>query len=290
MTSRIDYNNPKDSGAFGLPFHYELVSDKKRVTTFKKAIQLTCKNKRVLGSGTGSAIFSILAAKAGAKKVFAVEMDSNIFKFAELNVEKSDFSNVIKLIQKDIRKVTLEDLDNEKVDVVIAENLSTWQVTEPEIPIMNYVNKILIKDRGISLPNVIYNYLELAHSQFRFENAIDLKTYYFEFTGIHKPINLSRKIIFSKVNLREINSTIIDHTVGVKVIKNGILNSLRLTSPLQLFDNITFDSSDCLMPPVIVPLENDVSVSKGDNVLVNIRYRCNTNWDTVVCIAKVEYK
>ncbi|KKR63874.1 MAG: hypothetical protein UU04_C0010G0031 [Candidatus Uhrbacteria bacterium GW2011_GWC2_40_450] len=29
MTSRIQYNNPKSSEALGLPYHYEMVSDKK---------------------------------------------------------------------------------------------------------------------------------------------------------------------------------------------------------------------------------------------------------------------
>ena len=72
MTSRIDYNNPVSSGKLGLPYHHEMVSDTKRVTPFKLAIQATCKDKRVFESGIGSGIMSILAAKSGAKKVYAL--------------------------------------------------------------------------------------------------------------------------------------------------------------------------------------------------------------------------
>ena len=67
MTSRIEYNNPAGSNTLGLPYHYEMVSDAKRVVPFKQAIQKVSKGKRVLESGCGSAILSILAARAGAE-------------------------------------------------------------------------------------------------------------------------------------------------------------------------------------------------------------------------------
>lgn len=104
MTSRIDYNNPVSSGKLGLPYHYEMVSDSKRVNPFKFAIQATCKNKRVFESGIGSGIMSILAAKAGAKKVYATEIDSEIADFAQENINKNGFQNVVKIIKKRYKK------------------------------------------------------------------------------------------------------------------------------------------------------------------------------------------
>ena len=107
MTSRIDHNNPKASGAFGLPYHYEMLSDRQRVTPFAEAIKATCKNKIVLESGTGSGIFSILAAQAGAKHVFAVEIDPQIAQFARRNIQQSGYSDRITLLEKDILKVMM---------------------------------------------------------------------------------------------------------------------------------------------------------------------------------------
>jgi len=288
MTSRIKYNDPQKTQALGLPYHYEMVSDKKRVTPFKKAIQKVCKGKRVLESGTGSAILSILAAKAGAKKVYAIELDPDVYHFAKQNIKKSGYGKIIKLLNKDVMKVKLSELDNEKVDVVIAENLSTWEVTEPQIPIMNYINKNLAKKDAKKLPSTLFNYLELTQTQYRFENVITLKTCYFGFTGVKKPTPLSGKVLFNTVNLKKYNSLKVDKTIKIKVKKTGTLNSFRLTSPLQVYGKINFTSSDSLMPPVIIPLEKKLKVKKGDLVKVRIQYNYNTDWDKVKC--KVEIK
>ncbi|MBI2443774.1 MAG: 50S ribosomal protein L11 methyltransferase [Candidatus Magasanikbacteria bacterium] len=287
MTSRIQYNNPQQAEALGLPYHYEMVSDAKRVTPFKKAIQKVCKGKRVLESGAGSGILSILAAKAGAKKVYAVEIDPKVARFAEANIRKSGFQDRIKLIRKDIFKTTLEDLDDEKVDVVIAENLSTWQVTEPQIPILNYINKNLIKQDGARIPALIFNYVELAQSQYQFENAVEIRTHYFGFTGVKKPRILSKRQLFTTIDLRQQNSLRINRSIKIKIAREGTLNSLRLTSPLQVYDGINFESSDSLMPPVIIPLNKDVHVIKGDMIQLDIRYSYHTNWDAIRCRAKL---
>lgn len=286
MTSRIQYNNPKSSEALGLPYHYEMVSDKKRVIPFKKAIVATCNGKRVLESGTGSAILSILAAKAGTKKVYAVEIDREVALFARENIKKAGEQDVITLIEGDIKNVKLKDINNEKVDVAIAENLSTWQVTEPQIQIMNHINKFLIKKNGIRLPAKIFNYVELAQSQYAFEQVIDLRTHYFEFTGVKKSKVLSDKELFEEIDLAQQNSPIVNKRIRLKVNFDGVINSVRLTSPLQVHKNITFDSSDSLMPPVVFPIKQDIHVSKNDVVELSIRYIHNTRWELFDCNAE----
>ncbi len=263
-----------------------MVSDKERVTPFKKAIFATCKGKRVLESGTGSAILSILAAKAGAKKVYAVEIDREVARFARENIKKAGYQNVITLIESDVKKVNLKDIDNEKVDVVIAENLSTWQVTEPQIQIMNHVSKFLVKKNGIRLPAKIFNYAELTQSRYRFEDAIDLRTHYFEFTGIKKSKVLSDQELFEEIDLSQQNSPTVSKKIRVKVSVDGVVNSVRLTSPLQVHENITFNSSDSLMPPVVFPINQDIQVSKNDIVELSIRYKHNTRWELFDCRAE----
>lgn len=285
MTSRIDYNNPKKSDALELPYHYEMLSDKKRIAPFKKAIKISCKNKMVLESGTGSGILSILAARSGAEKVYAIEIDHKLARFAKRNIEKCESKN-IKLILKDINKITLKELNNKKVNVAIAENLSTWQVTEPQIQIMNYINKFLIKKKGLRIPSTIFNYVELTQSQYKFDK-IELRTYYFEFTGIKKNKILSPKTLFSKIDLSQINPILINKTIKIKIIKNGTFNSLRLTSPLIVYDKINFDSSNSLMPPVIFPLRKDIPVKKDEIVELNIKYKCATAWEDFKCQARV---
>lgn len=286
MASRTDYNNPKSSESLGLPYHYEMVSDHTRVAPFKEAILQTCQGKRVLESGAGSAILSILAARAGATKVYAVEMDDAIAVIARKNILESGYSDVITLIIKDLKDITLDDLDGKKVDVAIAENLSTWQVTEPQIQLMNHINRLLIHPKGDRIPNTIFNEIELAHSQYIFE-GIEIRTYYFEFTGVHSSQIKSAKYLFREIDLNQISETKIEQKIILKVNSDGIVNSIRLTSPLQVGNGIFFSSSDSLMPPVVFPLDEDLQVKAKDLIEVHIKYKNNTSWEKFSCSAKI---
>lgn len=280
MTSRIQYNNPKANQSLSLPYHLEMLSDARRVTPFKTAISATCQGKRVLESGTGSGIMSILAARAGAQKVYAVEIDPHIAKVARENIQRAGLDAVITLIEGDVRSVGLKDIGSHPVDVVIAENLSTWQVTEPQIQVMNHINRNLLRANGIALPARVFNCLELATSKYEFEDAITLRTHYFGFTGIPKPEILSTATLFQEVNLTAANAEKVNKTVKIRATAAGIANSVRLTSPLKIHEEITFTASDSLMPPVVFPFEKDIPVSIGDMIEIHIDYDHNTSWET----------
>ncbi|MFQ5629765.1 MAG: hypothetical protein ACE5I1_13455, partial [bacterium] len=133
--------------------------------------------------------------------------------------------------------------------------------------------------------NRIFNNFELAQSQYIFEKAVEVRTYYFEFTGIISPQLLSKPINFSLIDLKQANASFVDKTVIVRVSREGILNSIRLTSPIEIHDDIHFLSSDSLMPPVIIPLEEDLKVEEYDLVKIRIQYCCPSDWKQVKCEA-----
>ena len=285
MTSRIAYNNPDTKGALGLAYHYEMLADQRRLEPMRRAIQLVARGKRVLESGAGSGVLSLLAARAGARRVYAVERDPAIVRFLRRNVENTRCRDAIRVLEKDTRDLTLDDIDGQPVDVIISEHLSTWQVTEPQTSVMNYVNRHLVGESTVWIPECAFNRVELATSQFRFEDIVELRVHYFGFSGIIQPDILSEPTLFQKVDFRRVNETVIDHSVEVVATRNGVVNSLRLTSPLQVLEDIYFRSSDSLMPPVIVPLKRDLEVIAGDVVLVRFRYQCETIWNRVYCEA-----
>jgi type I protein arginine methyltransferase len=287
MTSRIRYNNPAPSGALGMSYHYELLSDQRRLTPFRRSIRIVCPGRRVLESGAGSGILSIWAAQSGAARVYAVEKDPAIAAVARANIRACRCGQRIKLILKDIRDVTLADLDENKVDVAIAENLSTWQVTEPQIPIMNHIGRRLLKKDGFVIPSAIFNTFELCESRYIFESLVRLKSHYFQFSGIPGPVVLSKPVVFSEIDLSRTNPVRIDGTAQARVVWGGLLNSLRLTSPLRLPPHISFNTSDSLMPPVVIPLDRAVSVARGDRVQIRVRYAITSEWERVKGAARI---
>ncbi|PCJ59999.1 MAG: hypothetical protein COA79_09335 [Planctomycetota bacterium] len=278
MTSRTEYNNPHNKGELGLPYHYEMVSDLARVTPFKQAIQKASKGKVILESGTGTSILSLIAANAGAKEVFCIELDPVIAKFAQKNIDKSGFKN-IHLIQKNTLEVTAEDMNGLKADVLIAENLSTWEVTEPQLQVMNHMVENLSIKNPICIPSIIENKIELCQTQYIFEDVIELRTSFFEFTGITKPKIISEIKTYSTINMNQVNQTSFKETVTFTAKESGCVNSIRLTSPLCVYDEFTFNSSDSLMPPVILPLPEDIEVQQGQKVTIAIEYTTNSDWD-----------
>lgn len=282
MTSRMDYNNPHGNGELGLPYHYEMVSDTSRVSPFRQAIQNVCKNKIVIESGTGTSVLSLIAAGAGAKMVYAIELDPNIAAFARENIRKSGFKN-IKLIEKNTLQVTTQDLDGNKADVVIAENLSTWEVTEPQIQVMNHMIKNLAVANPIGIPHSIDNKLELCYSNYIFEKVIELRTLYFQFSGIPAPDLFSDSVSFENIKMNQVNAVAFEKTIAITVKKSGVINGIRLTSPLIVGEGVLFHSSDSLMPPVVLPLPSDTKVEKGQVIKIKIQYVTNTDWRQFIC-------
>lgn len=288
MTSRIAYNNPVETGAFGLPYHYELLADKKRLSTLRRAIQQAARGRVVLESGTGSGVLSILAARAGARAVYAVEKDPGVAAFARRNFRKAGVEGIVRLIEDDVRAVKLADVGGARVGMVIAENLSTWNVTEPQISVMNFINEHLAEKDAVRIPGHLYHRAELVRSRYRFADAVDLRTHYFQFSGIPKPAVLSAPTLFKHIDMGKINSTGFHGEMRITATESGVVNSLRLTSPMRVFGAIEFKASDSLMPPVVVPLPEDLEVSAGDLVRVGIGYETESEWSQFHCSAQLE--
>lgn len=284
MTSRIDYNDPRAVGGFSLAYHREMLSDMKRVTPLLRAIGDHCQGKVIFESGTGTGVLSIMAARAGARQVFCSEIDPAIAAFAKQNIANSGVADRIRLIEGSTLDVKAGDLDGLKPQVLIAENLSTWQVTEPQNQVINHL-RTLAEPGAVSIPALTRNYLQLAQTEYTFFETVELSCHFFEFSGIRGPIHLSAPALFSTFDYNTTNDVALDHTITVPAWTSGTVNSLRLTSPMEYSSGNHFDSSDSLMPPVVVPLAKPVTVRAGDQVKITIRYQTNTRWEDVRCEA-----
>lgn len=284
MTSRILYNSPDGTGALAAAYHYEMVSDHKRVGAFSDAIERVCRERVVLESGTGTGILALLAARSGARFVYAVEADPAIADVARRNFAASGYPN-IELLEGDIFSVTTADLGEGLPEVIIAENLSTWEVEEPEIEVMAHINATLAPSDAIRLPTRIMNCLELVESTYSFHDLVEIRTLYFQFTGVQPPRSLSARAQSLVIELDRCASGIVEVRTEVAVLEAGVANSLRLTSPIEIFPGTQFDTSDSLMPPVVVPLKSDLHVSRGDRVEVEIIYTPGAGWDRFECTA-----
>src|SRR5690606_18076748 len=122
-------------------------------------------------------------------------------------------------------------------------------------------------------------------SEYRFYDLVELRTHYFQFTGIPEPRLLSSPVPYSTFDFtNESVPESYDHAITLKVTTPGRLNSLRLTSPIRVYEDLRFHSSDSLMPPVVIPLPEEIDVEAGDEVRVRIAYTTRTSWEGVKAI------
>lgn len=115
-------------------FAYVCLRDAVRTTSFQNAIERTVqRGDVVLEVGAGTGILSLFAATAGARKVFAVEIDDYLCACLEETVRANGLSGVVEVLRGDARDIELPSA----VDVVIAELIDTGLVEEQQIPVLN---------------------------------------------------------------------------------------------------------------------------------------------------------
>jgi len=106
--------------------HRRMLADEPRVAGFAAAIaERVQPGMVVLDAGTGTGVLACLAARAGARRVYAVD-NSDALELAREVVDRSGLDDQVELIRGDFARLTLP----EKVDVIISETIGAFALAE----------------------------------------------------------------------------------------------------------------------------------------------------------------
>ncbi|XP_007515942.1 protein arginine N-methyltransferase 3 [Erinaceus europaeus] len=134
-------------GHYGI--HEEMLKDKVRTESYRDFIYQNphiFKNKVVLDVGCGTGILSMFAAKAGAKKVFAVDQSEILYQAMDI-IRLNGLEDTITLIKGKIEEVHLP---VEKVDIIISEWMGYFLLFESMLDSVLYAkNKYLAKGGSV---------------------------------------------------------------------------------------------------------------------------------------------
>ncbi|CAF0942055.1 unnamed protein product [Rotaria sp. Silwood1] len=150
MTSKEYY---LDSSAH-FAVHEELLKDEIRTKTFRNAMinnRHLFKDKIVLDIGCGVGIFSLFAAKAGAKMVIAVEK-SNVIEYAKRIIHANRYDKVIRIVKGKIEDIELPE-GIQKVDIIIAEWMGYCLFYDSIIQSVIYARDKFLKPDGFIFPD-----------------------------------------------------------------------------------------------------------------------------------------
>jgi predicted RNA methylase len=119
-----------------------MINDTGRNVYYKQAIEEAVPGKIVCDIGTGTGLLSILAAKAGAEKVYSIEMDPGRADFAKKIINKIGLSDKIEVINKNFFDTDV------RADIFVSETIGTPVFNEDIIAISQHA----IRNGGTFIP------------------------------------------------------------------------------------------------------------------------------------------
>ncbi|PVI05154.1 histone-arginine methyltransferase CARM1 [Periconia macrospinosa] len=157
---KIDLSHDRDTDYFesykGNGIHREMIEDRVRTEGYRDFIEKNAElfaGKVVLDVGCGTGILSLFCARAGAKKVFAVD-NSDIANRARQNIKKNGYEGKIEVIQGKIEDFNTQQLiGKEKVDVIISEWMGYGLLFEGMLDSVLRARDLYLKEDGLMVPS-----------------------------------------------------------------------------------------------------------------------------------------
>ena len=132
--------------------HIGMLQDHERMAAYHDAIKLNAarhfKDKVVLDVGAGTGVLSIWAAKAGARKVYAVE-GTAVARHAEALVAAQGLSSVVTVLRGRMEELELP----EKVDVLLSEWMGYFLLRESMVQSVLFARDRWLKPSGVMYPS-----------------------------------------------------------------------------------------------------------------------------------------
>ena len=130
--------------------HFMMIRDTVRVSAYRRAIFRQCKDKMVVEIGCGSGILSIFAAKAGARRVIAIE-ESRIADLAAAMFEANGVADRVELRCGNSLDVSVD----ERADVIVHEVLGIDPFGENILPFIEDARERMLAPGGILIPSAM---------------------------------------------------------------------------------------------------------------------------------------
>ena len=216
---------------------------------------------------------ALLATKAGAKKVIAVEIDKLVAQTTQNAIAMNKFRDKMSLLIEDAQTCVFP--KNLKFNIVISEMLTTGMVDESQIRAINnlHINNN-INNSTIFLPCRQDTFVTLSNANFTFFGVklpIILHLWKWHNWSKLKLKKMTSQLVLNSICFNQKNQEKFKATLDFEVKKSGVINSLYLSSRTFLTDKIFIGDTEALNAPMLIPV-SERPVKKGDKIKLDISY------------------
>ena len=241
-----------------------LLGQRSRLDKFRKAIQsVVKKDDYVVDIGTGSGVLAILAAKEGARKVTAIDVNQESLDYAKRAATMNGVEDVIEFFEGSY----LDFVPDEMADVVICEMLSSMLLVEQQVPASVYALQNILKNGGVILPQEVTVFVvpvecaliweRFNYEDLRFPRVVQTATS----DAVRDLADMQVLTTLDLTSLKEINT--IDKTLTFTIVNKGTLHGLVGVFESRLYDDIQLNMDDG-WKQLFIPLDQPIEVSSGD--------------------------
>lgn len=292
----LTYTRGKLASAHVPGWHLPMLTDGARNQAFERAIAETVRpGDTVLDIGTGSGLLAMMAAKAGAGHVYAVEAEPVLAQLAAEIIERNHLQDRVTIIAKHSTDLTVGGDIPEKADVLITETFDRTLVGEGALASINHAREHLLKDGARSIPARAALYGALVECP-------DLSPYHgietvsgFDLSPMQlvaHPLQnedarisfwnadhnrvLSRPFKMSAFDFAGTNATHFESETAVEIAETGNANAILIWFDLELAPDLSISNEPGRQhhhwSQAFQSLLQKVSCSAGDRKVVSARY------------------
>jgi len=246
--------------------------DERRVDYFRQAIEAMVKPGHVVvDAGSGTGLLGLLAVKAGAKKVYCLELNQEYVKVIEENAKRNGMADRVEAIHAD---ATTYDLP-EPVDIIISEVISAGFFYEPQLQILANLKRFLKPD-GLIIPIAMENFVELISAQDQLYGLTF--SYDPRFRELPGDIARTDSKSYLKTTFTADTAPSIAAKVRLRAMSTGWANAVRITYRVTFAEGVSADKpTEFLLNPQIIFLREPVELTEGEDYNVSIEYESSSS-------------